>query len=121
MLVGLVVGHLGLTLAHGVAHGVVPVPIADWQAAYSAAMLFGAPIVGGTLVVTGRRALGAALLVVAGFGALAFEGLAHFVVANPDHIGTVEAGYTIFATTATLSTVGDAALLVGAAWILRTR
>jgi hypothetical protein len=56
---------------------------------------------------------------VSGLATLGFEGLAHFVVSNPDDVSAVESGRVLFGSTAVLTTVGNALLLGAAAWFLR--
>ncbi|MFB6139330.1 MAG: hypothetical protein ABEJ26_02720 [Halosimplex sp.] len=118
LVTGAVVVHLALTLPHGIVHGVIPVYIADWQGAYAAVVLFGLPLGGLWAVRRGRVRRGAWLALVGGLGGFAFETLAHFVVPNPDHVATVETGRALFAGTAGLSVLGDAALAVAAAYAL---
>jgi len=115
---GAVVGHLALTLAHGIVHGTIPVPIVDWQVAYAAVVLFGLPLAGLGAVRCGRVRTGAMLALAGGIGALGFELFAHFAVPNPDHVATVETGRSVFVGTAGLSVLGDAALAAAAAHAL---
>lgn len=119
---GVVVLHLVATTAHGVAHATIPVPTTDWQALYTAVALFGLPVA--ALVAHGRGAVEASarLLLVAGVGAFAFEGLFHFIVPTPDHVAAVERGQALFGVTAVLSTASDALLaVVGFALLRRHR
>jgi hypothetical protein len=113
-LVGLAFGvvslYLVVTAAHGVAHATVPVPVADWQGLYTVVVLFGAPVLGAVALWRGSLRTGAALLLVAGLGAFAFEALFHYVVGNPDNVANVDHGSLLFVTTATLSTASDAVL-----------
>lgn len=119
--------HVALTLAHGLAHATVPVPVTEWQGVYSAVVLFAAPLAGALFVRRGRVRAGAWLVLVAAVGALAFEGLFHFLVANPDHVAAVGSGEfpfgsttaLAFGSTAVLTTVGDAVLVLVAGWALR--
>ena len=113
---------VGLTLAvsllHGVVHAVVPVSIPPWQYGVAGLTTGLLPLFGLALVRTGRKRGGALTVGLAGGCALAFEGLAHFVVPNPDHVGTVSEGTVLFAGTATLSTLGDVGLVAAAGWYL---
>jgi len=95
-LLAAIVRSLALTGTHGFAHGRIPVPLATWQQGYAAVVLVGLPLAGG-------------------LGALGFELLAHFIVANPDHVASVDAGRALFAGTAGLSVIGDAVLAAAAA------
>ncbi|WP_232701932.1 hypothetical protein [Halobacterium wangiae] len=115
-----VVVHLALTLGHGWAHASIPVPFADWQGVYVGVVLVLAPSTGVLAVASERHKLGAGLLVAAGVGGVAFEGLFHFVVHGPDHVATVERGTKLFASTAVLTTVGDALLVVAGSWLYRS-
>jgi len=110
--------HLLFTVVHGLAHAGIPVPVRDWQNAFAVGVILVAPLVAAGLVLSGRGRVGAALAFLSGFAALAFEGLFHFVVANPDHVGAVEAGQTVFAATAILTVGGDLLLVVVAGWCL---
>ncbi|PSP27594.1 hypothetical protein BRC65_04910 [Halobacteriales archaeon QH_2_65_14] len=120
-LVGAVVVHLFLTAAHGVAHVTIPVPVHDWQTGVATAVLFVVPILGAVLARSGRVRAGSWLVLTAGLGGLAFEGLLHFVVSNPDHVGLVTDGDALFLSTAVLTTLGDALLVLAGGWFLFAR
>ncbi len=113
--------HLALSVAHGVTHVTVPVHIPGWQFGYAVVVILLAPVVGVALLAAGRMDAGLRLVLLAGVAALAFEGLLHFVVVNPDHVSTVGIGATVFATTAALTTVGDAFLVAVAGWVVWRR
>ena len=115
---GVVALHLAATAAHGVAHAAIPVSVADWQGVYTATVLFGAPVVAALALRRGAIQRGAALLLVAGLGAVAFEALFHFVVGSPDNVARVDHGGLLFVTTATLSAASDALLAVTGGWVL---
>lgn len=106
---------------HGGVHATVPVPLAEWQAAYVAVVLFLAPVAGAALAVRGRVRTGATLIAASAVLALGFEAVAHFVIRNPDHVAAVADGNTEFAVTAALSVAGDAIALAIAVRVLRTR
>ena len=118
LVAGVVAVHLTLTLAHGWAHASIPVPYADWQGVYAGIVLFLVPVGGVLTVLGGRVRVGYWLVLVAGVGGVAFEGLFHFVVHSPDHVASVEGGAALFATTAVLTTLGDALLVAVAGWRL---
>lgn len=110
--------HLAVTAAHGVAHATIPVPVTDWQGGYTAVVLFGMPVVGAVGLRRGGLRTGATLLLVGGLGALAFEGVCHFLVASPDNVAAVDRGVALFAVTATLSTAVDGLLAATGGWFL---
>lgn len=103
---------------HGWAHATIPVDIPGWQLGAAIFLLFVLLLSGLVLLATGRRVTGLGTLFGAGLAGLAFEGLFHFVVENPDHVSTVEHGQTLFANTALLSTAGNGVLAIAAAWFL---
>lgn len=111
--------HLALTLAHGWAHATIPVPYEDWQGVYAGVVLFLAPVAGVVALVVGRVRLACWFLVLAGVAGFAFEAAFHFLVAGPDHVGSVEHGTSLFASTAVLTTLGDAVLVAAGGWRFR--
>lgn len=117
---GAVAAHLVVTLVHGWPHATIPVPIPPWQKLFVAVVLVIAPVAGFLAVARARPRLGGWLLLCSGLGALAVEGVCHFVVPNPDHVAAVDHGRFRFATTAALSTVGDGVLVV-AGWYCSRR
>lgn len=110
--------NLAAGVAHGVSHGVASVSLPLWGYAVVGLTVGMLPLVGLALRSTGRLRTGTAVVALAGLAALAFEGLAHFVVPNPDHVGAVADGAALFAGTAALTTVGDVLLVVTAGWLL---
>jgi len=107
------------TVAHGLAHAVIPVVIRDWQAAVVGVTIVGGPILAVGLLARGHETAGLGIGALSGLGAFAFEGLSHFVVSNPDHVGHVTNGTALFATTASISTAGDALFLAAVGWVAR--
>ena len=120
LVAGAVAVHLALTLGHGWAHASIPVPYVEWQGVYAGVVLFLAPVAGLLALVGGRQRLGYWLVLLAGVGGVAFEGLFHFVVHSPDHVASVGNAAGLFASTAVLTTLGDALLVAVAYWSLRT-
>ena len=120
--VSIVVAAAGITVAstgiHGFAHVSIPVPTPGLQAVYVAIVLFGLPVTAAVLARRGRVRIGAWLALLAGVGAVGFEGLAHFLIENPDHVSTVETGQVLFGGTAGLSLLGDVVLVLASAWVL---
>lgn len=111
--------HLLAHAAHGVVHELIPVRIAAWQTAFVVVAMFVLPTVALGTVVRGRRRLGAVLLLVSGVASLLFEVVFHFVVENPDHVGSVSRGAVAFAGTAVVTGATDLLLIVLAAWLYR--
>jgi hypothetical protein len=109
--------NLALTVAHGIAHATIPVVVRDWQAAAVTVTVVVGPLVAVGLVARGCERVGLLIAALAGTGALAFEGLAHFVVDTSDHVGHVTDGAVLFVSTAGLSTFGDAVLVAVAGWL----
>lgn len=114
LLLGAVVANLGLTLSHGGSHFVVGVHVHGWQFAVIGVTVALGPAVGLWLVANDRRTAGVAIVATAGLISLAFEGLFHYVVSSPDHVVGQE---RIFVTTATVSTLADAGVVVVAVWL----
>lgn len=116
LLGGAVGGHLLLSALHGWTHVSIPVSLPVWQYAVAGLLLGVGPLAGLALALAGRLRLGGGLVCGAGLLALAFEGVAHFVVAGPDHVGTVAT--PLFTTTAALTTLGDVLLVLAGALVL---
>lgn len=111
-----VAGHLLLTALHGVVHAAIPVVPAGLTFAFAFGSLYVLPVAGAVLSMRGRSLASAAVLFGAGVAGFAFEGVFHFLVANPDHVAHVAAHKDWFGVTAVLTTAGDL-LLVAAAWL----
>lgn len=120
-LVGVAAVTVSLAAAHGLVHLASPVHVHGWQYAAGTLTSVLLPAAGAFLLVRGRPVAGGWLLLLAGLAALTFEAVFHFVVANPDHVATVERHRALFAGTAALSTAADAALATAAGWHLRRR
>lgn len=75
-------------------------------------VLYLLPVVGAGLVVSGRHRVGTGVVFVAGVAGFAFEGVFHFVLANPDHVAHVASHGTAFGLTALLTTGSDLSLVV---------
>lgn len=118
LLVGVIAAHVAISAIHGVVHLVIPVHVHSWQYGYAGVVILLVPLVGGLRIGRGGTAATVWLVLLSGIGALAFEGISHFVVVNPDHVATVETGRTLFRSTAALSTTSDAVLVVASAWLL---
>lgn len=115
LLLSAVGAHLLLTVLHGGVHAAVPVYPDVWKTMVAVVVLYLLPVLGAVLIVSSHRGSGAMLLLSTGLAGFAFEGVFHFVLANPDHVAHVATHRMAFGLTAILTTGGDL-LLVGAAW-----
>ncbi len=106
--------HLLASTAHGVAHGVVPVPVPDWLLGVATGTLFVGPLAGCWLLVRGRRWSGGWLVLVSALTGAIVETVAHFVVTNPDHVS--QTTHAAFTPTALGSTLGTALAALVATW-----
>jgi hypothetical protein len=91
---------------------VVPTARKAWVATI---VLYLVPATAAGLTGRGHRRVGGVLLFGAGLAGLAFEGVWHFLVANPDHVAHVADHRVAFGLTALLSTASNL-LLLGAGW-----
>jgi uncharacterized membrane protein len=114
----IVLGHLAITMAHGAAHQSAHVPIARWAELFVLIVIVVGPIVGLALSIPRPRA-GTALVAAAMAGSLVFGLVNHFLIVSPDHVQEVAAASRpLFATTAVLLVVSEAAGAVLALWRL---
>lgn len=109
--------NLLVTASHGAVHATIPVVIRGWQSAVVGVTIVAGPILAVGLFARGHEVAAVVLGALSGLGALAFEGLFHFVEPNPDHVGHVTHDAALFATTAGLSTLGDGLFLAAIAWV----
>ena len=114
LIIAAVVGHLMLTVLHGLVHAAIPVLPVGWEATFVVVVLYFLPVTGAGLVMRGHRRAGAAFLLGAGAAGFAFEGAFHFLIANPDHIAHVADHHMAFYLTGILTTASNL-LLTGAA------
>jgi len=118
VLIGSVGLAIALTVVHGLAHVSIPVPTPGVHAVFVLIFLFGLPLAAAGLASRNRVRTAAIVALVAGLGALAFEGVAHFLIENPDHVASVESSQGLFGGTAALSLLGDVVLVAVGAWVL---
>jgi hypothetical protein len=116
LILAAVAGHLVLTVLHALVHAAIPVIPAGWTAAVATVTLYGLPVAGVGLVMSGRHRIGGAVLLIAGIGSVGFEGAFHFLISNPDNVAQVADHHASFEVTAILTTIGNL-LLVVAAWV----
>lgn len=90
ILPAVLVVHLAVAIVHGATHGLLGVGLPGWQNGLVLLSTFVGPVVGVGLA---RRdhPLGVPLFTVSMAGALALGGLLHFLVENPDHVGSLPA------------------------------
>lgn len=92
-LVGLaLVAHLLVSLAHGVPHIALPIPLATWLDVVIALTVAGLPVAGFLLLWRGPSRAGAALFTLSVAAALLIGVLLHVVVPGPDNVATVPDG-----------------------------
>ena len=119
LILAAVIGHLLLTSIHGMVHAVVPVFPTGRNAALAAILLYILPVLGAGTIIYGHRGMGTIFLLSAGIAGLTFEGVFHFVIANPDHVAHISSHRTAFGLTAVLTTASN--ILVLAAGYLSGR
>ena len=112
--------HLAITILHGQAHtgAAIPLPLASTLFVY--AVILAAPLAGLALALWRPRA-GAWLVATSMAGALVFGLVNHFIIAGPDHVDHVAAGWRAqFRVTALLLVASEAAgAIVGVRSALR--
>lgn len=115
-----VAGAVGLNilagLTHGTVHVEVPVHLTGWQRVLIATSVFIGPVAGVWLVSTGKQRMGGAVVAVSMAVAFGFELLAHFVVRNPDYVGSVVRLTSLFTVTAQLTVATDLLALAVGVW-----
>ena len=118
--VGAVAVHLGVSIAHGLPHGLAPVPLATWQTAFVAVIVFAGPPVGLWVAWRGSRRAGGWLLAVTGLASFLFGTYFHFFSATPDNVARVDGAWASpFLVTAVLGSLAALAVLVAGLGILR--
>jgi len=115
-LAAVVLGHLGISVAHGWAHTGARVDVSPAGMLFVYVVIVAGPLAG-LIVLRHRERLGAALIAAAMAGALLFGVVNHFIIAGPDHVAHVAAAWRpLFASTAALLGIFEAA---GAAIAIR--
>ena len=82
----IVVAHLLVNIAHGVAHGELRVGLTPSGSVFVIVVVLILPLVAMVLVWTGKKRPGLSLLSLSMFGSLLFGLYHHFLVASPDHV-----------------------------------
>jgi hypothetical protein len=115
-----VVTHALVTILHGWAHAMIPVPTTAAQATFIAAVIAIAPVVAAVLLWTPFRRAGVRLLLGSMLGSLLFGVYYHFIAEGADHVSRVPAdewGWLFQATAVLLMVTEGVGTLVGA-WAL---
>lgn len=90
--IGIVVAHLALSIAHGLAHGHLHIGLNLLQRIFVYLVIVAAPLAAGWLIWTRRRLrLGGALLAISMAAALAFGVYYHYLAPGPDNVSQADA------------------------------
>ena len=106
----IVVAHLLVNIAHGLAHRELRVGLDPGASIFVIVVVLVSPLLAMVLVWTARKRLGLILLSISMFGSLLFGLYHHFLVASPDHVRSQSAspwGFT-FVLTAYLLLITEA-------------
>lgn len=110
-LLSIVFVHLAVTLWHGAAHTMIPVPLTSLQTAFVGIVIVLLPLIGAGLLWTRRRLAAAWLITLSMLGSLLFGFVNHFVLDSPDHVSHVpqHAWRSMFVLSAVLVAITEAA------------
>ena len=107
-LIAIVLAHLVISFAHGIAHTQANVPLSFAANLFVYVVILSGPLVGLLLAWKARR-IGAAVIALAMAGSFVFGLVNHFVLSSPDHVTHVGPQWrTLFAATAALLAVTEA-------------
>lgn len=114
--------HLLVSLAHGVPHETIPIPLPVWLDATIALTVVVLPVAAVALLWRGATRVGAALFTLSAAGALLVGVALHFVIPGPDNVAATPAGpwQVPFHLTAIGVAVVDAFATAAGAWVWRT-
>jgi hypothetical protein len=84
--IGIVLIHLALNIAHGLAHGRLAIGLDTFQNIFVLVVIIVSPLVAAAMIWRGRLRPGGALLAIAMAGALVFGVYYHFILPGPDHV-----------------------------------
>jgi hypothetical protein len=84
--IAIVLIHLALAIAHGLAHTHLSIALTIPQKAFVGGVIVAAPLVAACFLWAGRLRLGAAVLAVSMAGSLAFGVYYHFIAPGPDNV-----------------------------------
>lgn len=82
----IVITHLGLAIAHGLAHSHLAIALTVAQKLFVAVVIVATPLVAGYFISRYRLRIGSALLTISMAAALAFGIYYHFIAAGPDNV-----------------------------------
>jgi hypothetical protein len=101
-LAALVLGHLGISIAHGAAHAGAHVPMSAAGNAFVFVVILAGPLAGLALTFASMR-LGSWVIALTMAGALVFGFVNHFLLVSPDHVAHVASEWRpLFGVTAAL-------------------
>lgn len=84
--IGIILIHLALNIAHGMAHGRLAIGLNAFQKVFVLVVIVVAPLIAAYMIWRGRLGPGGALLAIAMAGALLFGVYYHFILPGPDHV-----------------------------------
>lgn len=84
--IGIVLIHLALNIAHGLAHARLAIGLDSFQNIFVVVVIIVAPLVAAAMIWRGRLRPGGALLAISMAGALIFGVYFHFILPGPDHV-----------------------------------
>ena len=113
--------HLGISIIHGTAHSNARVTLSTAGNVFVFAVILAGPLIGLVLLWPAER-LGLWLIALTMGASLVFGVINHFVLSSPDHVAHVDPQFrSLFATTAVLLAVTEAACAALAVHALRGR
>jgi hypothetical protein len=106
----IVVAHLLVNIAHGLAHRQLRVGLAPPASIFVIVVVLISPLIAMALLWTAKKRLGLILLLLSMFGSLLFGFYHHFLAVSPDHIHSQPSGGwgTMFVLTAYLLLITEA-------------
>src|SRR5262245_2958294 len=120
LLTSIVLGHLLVSLVHGAAHSGARIPMSLAANLFIWIVILAGPLVG-LWVSRSRPPAGGWIVAATMAGSLIFGIVNHFVIASPDHVSHVATEWRpLFAVTATLLVVTEAAGVAAGVWCART-
>jgi hypothetical protein len=107
-LIAIVLAHLLISFAHGMAHARANVPLSLAANLFVYIVILAAPLVG-LLLAWKARGIGSVVIALAMAGSFVFGLVNHFMLSSPDHVTHVDPQWrTLFTTTAVLLALTEA-------------
>jgi len=107
-LIAIVLAHLLISFAHGMAHAQANVPLSLAANLFVYIVILAGPLAG-LLLAWKARGIGSAVIALAMAGSLVFGLVNHFMLSSPDHVTHVDPQWrTLFTTTAVLLALTEA-------------